>query len=121
VLLDVISAHPKTAKDDLQLQSIDFAYLLPNMTSVLQPMDLRIIDSLKQHYRKDLVLCNGSSKSLTGYLFKHSQHSGKRLANQRIYKVERMGNQDFDLLNAKTIWMGIMLIIWHATNKQTRI
>jgi len=38
------------------LQSITLAYFPPNMTSVLQPMDLGIIKNLKQHYRHKLVL-----------------------------------------------------------------
>jgi DDE superfamily endonuclease len=56
VMMIVISAHPKTAQDDLHLQSIYLAYFPPNMISVFQPMDLGIIKNFKQNYRHELML-----------------------------------------------------------------
>jgi DDE superfamily endonuclease len=49
-------AHPKSAEQVLKLKSIKIVFFPPNMTSVLQPMDLGIIRCLKHHYRHELVL-----------------------------------------------------------------
>ena len=48
MLVDNCPAHPKVER----LQSIELVFLLPNCTSVLQPMDQGIIRLFKLHYRK---------------------------------------------------------------------
>jgi hypothetical protein len=53
MFLDSCPAHPKSAQK--KLKNIRLEYFPPNMTSVLQPMDLGIIKNLKHHYRKTLV------------------------------------------------------------------
>lgn len=52
LLVDNCPAHPKVT----DLKSITLAFLPPNTTSVLQPMDQGIIRSLKSNFRKNLVL-----------------------------------------------------------------
>lgn len=52
LLVDNCPAHPNVT----DLKSITLAFLPPNTTSVLQPMDQGIIRSLKTNFRKNLVL-----------------------------------------------------------------
>ena len=52
LLVDNCPAHPNVT----DLTSITLAFLPPNTTSVLQPMDQGIIRSLKTNFRKNLVL-----------------------------------------------------------------
>ncbi|CAB3246373.1 unnamed protein product [Arctia plantaginis] len=52
LLVDNCPAHPNVT----DLKSITLAFLPPNTTSVLQPMDQGIIRSLKMNFRKNLVL-----------------------------------------------------------------
>ncbi|XP_045541632.1 tigger transposable element-derived protein 4-like [Papilio machaon] len=52
LLVDNCPAHPNVTN----LKSITLAFLPPNTTSVLQPMDQGIIRSLKTNFRKNLVL-----------------------------------------------------------------
>ncbi|XP_045461753.1 tigger transposable element-derived protein 4-like [Harmonia axyridis] len=52
LLVDNCPAHPNVT----DLKSITLAFLPPNTTSVLQPMDQGIIRSLKCNFRKNLVL-----------------------------------------------------------------
>ncbi|XP_049316965.1 tigger transposable element-derived protein 4-like [Bactrocera dorsalis] len=52
LLVDNCPAHPNVT----DLKSITLAFLPPNKTSVLQPMDQGIIRSLKPNFRKNLVL-----------------------------------------------------------------
>lgn len=54
LFVDNCPAHPKDVED--KLKNIKLAYFPPNMTSLLQPMDQGIIQNLKQHYRKRIVL-----------------------------------------------------------------
>ena len=51
LLLDNATSHSK----DLSLTNITLQFLPPNTTSHIQPMDARIINSFKCHYRKHLV------------------------------------------------------------------
>ena len=54
LLIDNCPAHPEIKN----LTNINLIFLLPNTTSVLQPMDQGAIQSLKAHYRKKVVrLC----------------------------------------------------------------
>lgn len=52
LLVDDCVVHPKAS----DLKSIMLTFLPPNTTSVRQPMDQGIIRSLKNNYRKILVL-----------------------------------------------------------------
>ncbi|GBO39374.1 hypothetical protein AVEN_135356-1 [Araneus ventricosus] len=52
LLIDNCTAHIELSN----LQWIKVVFLLPNITSVLQPMDPGVIRSLKCHYRKQLIL-----------------------------------------------------------------
>ncbi|GBP22504.1 Tigger transposable element-derived protein 6 [Eumeta japonica] len=52
LLVDNCPAHPFISN----LQNIELAFLPPNMTSVLQPMDQSVIKSLKGHYRRKLLM-----------------------------------------------------------------
>lgn len=52
LLVDNCPAHPKVT----DLKCITLAFLPPNTTSVLQPMDQGIIRTLKSNFRKNLVL-----------------------------------------------------------------
>ena len=52
MLVDNCPAHPKVER----LQSIELVFLLPNCTSVLQPMDQRIVRSFKLHYCKQSIV-----------------------------------------------------------------
>lgn len=52
LLVDNCTAHPKIPN----LQNIKLVHLPPNTTAVLQPMDQGIINSLKVHFRKALVI-----------------------------------------------------------------
>ena len=53
-LIDNCPAHPEIKN----LTNINLIFLLPNTTSVLQPMDQGVVRSLKAHYRKKVVrLC----------------------------------------------------------------
>lgn len=52
LLVDNCPAHPNVT----DLNSITLAFLPPNTTSVLQPMDQGIIRALKTNFRKNLVL-----------------------------------------------------------------
>jgi len=51
---DNCSAHSKQIQ--CHLSSITLHFFPPNLTSVLQPMDLGIIRSVKAHYRNEIVL-----------------------------------------------------------------
>ncbi|XP_050338691.1 tigger transposable element-derived protein 6-like [Bactrocera neohumeralis] len=51
LLVDNCSAHPQ-----VHLHNIKPHFLPPNITSVLQPMDQGVINSLKQSYRKQLLM-----------------------------------------------------------------
>lgn len=53
LFVDNCPAHPKNIAS---LSHIDIAYFPPNMTSVVQPMDQGIIQNLKQHYRRRILL-----------------------------------------------------------------
>ncbi|XP_047027976.1 tigger transposable element-derived protein 4-like [Helicoverpa zea] len=52
LLVDNCPAHPFISN----LQNIELAFLPPNTTSVLQPMDQSVIKSLKGHYRRKLLM-----------------------------------------------------------------
>ena len=54
LMIDNSPAHPEIKN----LTNINLIFLLPNTTSVLQPMDQGVIRSLKAHYRRKIVrLC----------------------------------------------------------------
>ena len=54
LLIDNCPAHPEIKN----LTHINLIFLLPNLTSVLQPMDQGVIRSLNTHYRRRIVrLC----------------------------------------------------------------
>lgn len=53
LLVDNCPAHPKSLQ--LKLKAIDLHFFPPIATSVLQPLDLGIIRSLKHYYRYALV------------------------------------------------------------------
>lgn len=61
LLFDNCPAHPFISN----LQNIELAFLPPNTTSVLQPMDQSVIKSLKGHYRRKLLMelleCEGKT------------------------------------------------------------
>ncbi|XP_044760191.1 tigger transposable element-derived protein 4-like [Coccinella septempunctata] len=52
LVVDNCPAHPRVE----DLKSIELGFLPPNCTSVLQPMDQGVINSLKTHYRKMQLL-----------------------------------------------------------------
>lgn len=52
LLIDNCSAHPEITG----LTNIRIEFLLPNATSVIQPMDQGVIRSFKCHFRKQLIL-----------------------------------------------------------------
>ncbi|GBP27806.1 Tigger transposable element-derived protein 6 [Eumeta japonica] len=52
LLVDNCPAHPFISN----LQNIELAFLPPNTTSVLQPMDQSVIKSLNGHYRRKLLM-----------------------------------------------------------------
>jgi len=54
MFFDNCAAHNKEIQK--QLKAITLHYFPPNLTSILQPMDLGIIRCLKAHYRNDIVL-----------------------------------------------------------------
>ncbi|XP_049313177.1 tigger transposable element-derived protein 4-like [Bactrocera dorsalis] len=54
LFVDNCPAHPKNVQANLK--NIKLQYFPPNLTSVLQPMDQGIIQNLKQHYRKRIVM-----------------------------------------------------------------
>lgn len=53
LFIDNCTAHPKSVQD--KLKAIQLCYFPPNATSVLQPLDLGIIKTLKHYYRYALV------------------------------------------------------------------
>ena len=52
LFIDNCPSHPNIQK---KLINVKLDFVPPNMTSVLQPLDLGIIKSLKMHYRNNLV------------------------------------------------------------------
>ncbi|KAM7300847.1 tigger transposable element-derived protein 6-like [Ixodes scapularis] len=60
LLVDNCSAH----NVDIELKAIQLAFLLPNTTSMLQPMDQGVIKNMKTFYRRHLlermILCSGN-------------------------------------------------------------
>ena len=58
LIIDNCTAHPEIGG----LKAIDFFFLPPNTTSALQPMDQRVIRSLKVRYRKKSGPKNDRSK-----------------------------------------------------------
>lgn len=53
LFIDNCPAHPKNIQN---LTNIELVYFPPNLTSVLQPMDQGIIQNLKQHYRRKILM-----------------------------------------------------------------
>lgn len=53
MLFDNCPAH----LEQKNLANIKLVFLLPNMTSILQPMDQEVIKNLKLRYRKTLIIC----------------------------------------------------------------
>lgn len=52
-IIDNCPAHPKQVKDKLKF--IKLEYFPPNMTSIVQPMDMGIIQNLKVHYKRRIL------------------------------------------------------------------
>ncbi|CAG4987969.1 unnamed protein product [Parnassius apollo] len=69
LLVDNCPAHPNVT----DLKSITLAFLPPNTTSVLQPMDQGIIRSLKMNFRKNLVL------KMINFLDANENHSSTKV------------------------------------------
>ena len=63
LLIDNCPAHPSVS----DLTNVQLVFLLPNTTSVLQPMDQGVIRSLKAHYRGRVIrrLCRALGKTKT--------------------------------------------------------
>lgn len=53
LFVDNCPAHPKSIQE--KLKAITLCFFPPNATSVLQPLDLGIIRTMKHYYRYDLV------------------------------------------------------------------
>jgi hypothetical protein len=53
LVIDNCAAHPKTAADELR--HVKLVFLPPNVTSLIQPCDMGIIQNLKIFYRKKMV------------------------------------------------------------------
>lgn len=53
LVLDNCSAHPPA--EELEKENVLVIFLPPNCTSVLQPMDMGVLRSLKCHYKTDFV------------------------------------------------------------------
>ncbi|KAJ2941431.1 hypothetical protein O0L34_g3643 [Tuta absoluta] len=68
LLVDNCPAHPIISN----LQNIELAFLPPNTTSILQPMDQSVIKSLKGHYRRKLLMELVESKGKTSVNMLHA-------------------------------------------------
>ena len=51
LLVDNCTAHPT----DVKVDNIEIVFLPPNTTSVMQPLDMGIIQDMKAHYRSVLL------------------------------------------------------------------
>lgn len=68
LLVDSCPAHPFISN----LQNIELAFFPPNMTSVLQPMEQHVIKSLKDHYRRKILMELVESEGTTSINMLHA-------------------------------------------------
>ncbi|KAJ2948731.1 hypothetical protein O0L34_g7989 [Tuta absoluta] len=136
LLVDNCPAHPIISN----LQNIELAFLPPNTTSILQPMDQSVIKSLKGHYRRKLLMELVESEGKTSVNMLHAvnflskaweevtpttiQHSFRHAGlctNSTIDEVETEPEFDSDDDLPLTEWIQQVNMTGNTVNFQTYI